>query len=166
MPAHALPVELKEQALLKLLPPYNWSIRHVSKEMGVAIGTVFKWRKQLEEEGLLVPEKQDGQDYSADQIFAFVLETATMSEYQLAEYCRTKGLFVDQVKSWKKNCVKANLPESTKQGPVAKEIREDKKRIKTLEKELKRKERALAETAALLVLREKCNALWEEKGEE
>ncbi|MBV1880684.1 MAG: hypothetical protein KUG82_03585 [Pseudomonadales bacterium] len=42
----------------------------------------------------------------------------------------------------------------------------DRKRIKALEKELNRKEKALAATAALLVLREKCNALWEKDEEQ
>ena len=38
--------------------------------------------------------------------------------------------------------------------------RKDKKRIQELERELRRKDKALAETAALLVLRKKLNAYW------
>jgi len=89
-----------------------------------------------------------------------------LSEYELVEYCRKKGLFVDQIKQWKKSCIKANVSDATKQAQAAKESRVDKKRIKELEKELQRKDKALAETAALLVLREKFNALWEDKEEE
>jgi hypothetical protein len=65
-----------------------------------------------------------------------------------------------------RNCFDAN---SSKQGQLKvqhKEARDDKKRIKQLEKELLRKDKALSETAALLVLREKFNALREESEED
>ncbi len=42
----------------------------------------------------------------------------------------------------------------------------DKKRIKELERELKRKDKALAEAAAILVLRKKFNAYWSDDSEE
>ncbi|EDU61190.1 hypothetical protein AAAA28_21445 [Providencia stuartii] len=40
-------------------------------------------------------------DFSAEQRFFIVIETATMSERELAEYCRSKGVFVDDVKAWR-----------------------------------------------------------------
>lgn len=166
MPGKQIPSELKEQALIRLLPPYSWSLRQVAKEIGTAPSTIFNWRKQLENEGLLMPNEDKVIEHSADQIFTFVLESALLSEYELAEYCRKQGLFVDQIKQWKKSCITANVSDATKRAQVVKESRIDKKRIKELEKELLRKDKALAETAALLVLREKFNALWEEKEEE
>ncbi len=158
-----IPIELKEQALMRLLPPYSWSLRQVADEIGSSPTTILNWRKQLEDEGLLMPREDQDVEWSADQIFTFVLESALLSEYELAEYCREKGLYVDELKKWKSCCVKANTPESVRSTKLAKEVRADRRRIKELEKELLRKEKALAETAALLVLREKYNALWEEK---
>lgn len=161
-----IPSELKEQALMRLLPPYCWSLRQVAKEIGSSPATIFTWRKQLEEEGLLMPREDKTVEWSADQIFTFVLDSALLSEHELAEYCRKNGLYVDQIKHWKQSCIKANISESVKSTELAKESRADRRRIKELEKELTRKEKALAETAALLVLREKYNALWEETEEE
>jgi len=86
-----------------------------------------------------------------------VLETATFSEMQLSEYCREKGLYPEQVQQWKQACIDANSDESK---VSVKADKHDKKRIKELEKELHRKEKALAETAALLVLRKKFNAVY------
>lgn len=166
MPAKPIPRELKEQALLRLLPPYSWSLRQVANEIGTAPSTIFNWRKQLEDEGLLMPNEDKSIEYSADQIFTFVLETAVLSEYELVEYCRKHGLYLDQIKGWKKTCISANVSDSTKRAQFMKESRVDKKRIKELEKELQRKDKALAETAALLVLREKFNAQWEDKEDE
>jgi transposase len=166
MPRNEIAPELKEQALMRLLPPYSWSLRQVAKEVGTSPTTIMKWRRQLEREGLLMPSDDNNDDCSASQIFTFVLESALFSEHELAEYCREKGLYVDQIKRWKQACVKANTPDSVKKIETTKASRSDKRRIKELEKELNRKEKALAETAALLVLREKFNAVWEDKEEE
>ena len=166
MAGKQIPTELKEQALMRLLPPYSWSLRQVANEIGSSPSTIFTWRKQLEDEGLLMPREDENTERSAEQIFTFVLESALLSEIELAGYCREKGLYVDQIKQWKQSCIKANIPDAVKITERAKKSRADRKRIKDLEKELNRKEKALAETAALLVLREKFNALWEEREEE
>ena len=95
---------------------------------------------------------------SAEQRFSIVLETATFSETQLSEYCREQGLYSEQIQQWKQACIDANSDDKM---PITKADKQDKKRIKALEKELHRKEKALAETADLLVLRKKFNALYE-----
>lgn len=130
---------------------------------------VSKWRNELVESGLLSTEPllENTTDYSAEQRFFIVIETATMSERELAEYCRSKGLFVDDVKAWRALSIKA---QSTTSASIShkenKQLREERRKVKALEKELARKEKALAETAALLVLREKFNALWETNEED
>ena len=63
---------------------------------------------------------------------------------------------------WKHSCISGNQSETDKRKQQAQERKADKKRIKELERELKRKDAALAETAALLVLRKKLNAYWGE----
>ncbi len=98
-------------------------------------------------------------DYSAEARFAIVLEAATLSETELSQYCRENGLYPEQVQQWKQACINGNTK------PVSVSNSSDKKRIKELEKELHRKEKALAETAALLVLRKKFNARFGEDEE-
>ena len=82
--------------------------------------------------------------------------------YAVSEYCRKKGLFPEQIQQWKHSCISGNQSEADKRKQQAQERKADKKRIKELERELKRKDAALAETAALLVLRKKLNAYWGE----
>lgn len=126
---------------------------------------VSKWRNELVESGLLATEsplENATADFSAKQRFFIVIETATMSERELAEYCRSKGLFVDDVKAWRALSIKAQSATSTSVSQKEnKQLREERRKVKALEKELARKEKAPAETAVLLVLREKFNALWE-----
>ena len=96
--------------------------------------------------------------------FAVVLETATLSAVELSEYCRAKGLYPEQIKAWKQACIAGNTTtKQVKRVKTTPEQKSDKNRIKELERELSRKEKALAETAALLVLGKKFDAYWKEK---
>lgn len=104
---------------------------------------------------------KNSEDWSTQDKFSVVLETATMNEAELSEYCRQKGLFVEQIAAWKENCLQGNDPSAggkTEEDWV--QIRQARKKIKQLKRELRRKDRALAETAALLALRKKMHAIW------
>jgi transposase-like protein len=110
--------------------------------------------------------KKTSDKWSAEAKLAVVIETATMSESDLSEYCRSKGLYPEQVKDWKQSFLRGPMSEAEVRKAVREESKQDKKKIKALERELKRKDKALAETTALLVLRKKFNALWEDKEED
>ncbi len=167
MPAHAVDLETKQQAVTWLLPPYSYSLRQIASELDLGISTVQKWRQDLVNEAhKFENNKIDSSDYSADQKFAAVLATAPMSEHEVASYCREHGLFVEQVKAWKTVSISAHKPQQESQYKLDSARRADRKKIKVLEKELSRKDKALAETAALLVLREKYNALWDSSEED
>ena len=75
-------------------------------------------------------------------------------------------MYVDHVKQWKVLSIAAHTAKQESQYKLDSARRADKKKIKSLEKELSRKDKALAETAALLVLREKYNALWDNSEED
>ena len=130
------------------------SIRAFADEQGIAKSTLYTWSRALDKKNTNGMKKTT---LSAEQRFSIVLETAILSETQLNEYCREKGLYSEQIQQWKQACIDAN---NDNKKPVTKVDKQDKKRIKALEKELHRKEKALAETAALLVLRKKFNALY------
>ena len=79
---------------------------------------------------------------------------------------RSKGLYVEQVKAWKADSLKG-FSNSREQEVESKQQRKaDQIEIKNLKRELRRKEKALAETAALLVLRKKLDAFWENDNED
>jgi transposase-like protein len=83
-----------------------------------------------------------------------------MSEIEVAEYCRQRGLYPEQIQRWRRCCEHANEraeAASLREGEV---LRQERKRNRELERELRRKEAALAETAALLTLRKKAAAIW------
>lgn len=153
--------EFKYSIMMKMMPPQNQSIKEVSRETGLSEGTLYQWRKQARRKGLAVPGgEQEVERWSTQDKFLIVMETAPLSEIEMAEYCRNKGLFVEQVLTWRDACIQANGGVAEQAARFQKELRLKGRELKKLEQELRRKDAALAETAALLVLRKKANAIW------
>jgi len=157
------PKALKESVLAKMFNS-DLSYRQLSAETGIPRATLQGWKRDY-----MIKEDPDtkathAESWTAEEKFAAVLHTATLSEVELNTYCRENGLYPGQIKSWRNACVRGNHPHAKQQ--QRSDCREDKRKIQTLERELQRKEKALAEVAALLVLRKKYNALWEDKEED
>lgn len=150
--------------MLQKLAESGLSLRQFAEQEGLSPSTLYGWKKKYTVKGSSLPHTPSS-DWSAEQIFAIVLETSPLSEADLSEYCREKGLYPEQVKEWKQACISGNKTDIQRRKEQAQERKVDKKRIKELERELKRKDAALAETAALLVLRKKLNAYWGEDEE-
>lgn len=153
--------ERKASVLRKMLPPDNVSVAELAKQEGITCATLYSWRKQAIASGIMsAVSKKAAEDWSAESRLAAVIETALLSEVELSEYCREKGLYPDQVKAWKQACIAGQQTASQQRQAEGVQARADQKRIRELERELQRKEKALAEAAALLILRKKLNALW------
>ena len=155
--------ERKAAVLKRVLPPNKKSLKQLAQEEGISEATLYNWRKEARQQGRLLPDGDSTPEgWSAKDKFGAVVETAAMNETELAEYCRRRGLYPEQVKSWRAACEQAADWERESTQQMGQAVREDKKRIKELERELARKEKALAEAAALLVLRKKAEAIWGE----
>lgn len=159
--------ERKQAILSKLLPPLNMTVAQVCRDEGIGLQTLYNWRNKAKQQGRPVPgNKSTPEQWSAEAKLATVIETAHLNEAELSEYCRKKGLYVDQIKAWKEQSMRGFI-NAREQALEAKRQRQtDQKEIKQLRRELREKEKALAETAAILVLRKKLNALWENDNEE
>lgn len=151
----------RDAVLNKLLPPNNRTVAEVAREEGLSEATVYNWRKKARECGQLLPDQaQSPEGWSSRDKFNAVLETASLTETELGEYCRKRGLYPEQIQRWRQSCETANEREDRLQKRTRQAIKAEQKRTRELERELKRKEAALAETAALLILRKKAQAIW------
>jgi len=151
----------KLELIQRMMSPNNESVSDLSNETGIPEQTLYKWKRQAKIKGIPLPGKYiKSEKWSPQDKFSVVLETATLSEVELAKYCRIKGLYVEQVKAWKDACMQANGGVAKQATELQTELKNKNKDLKKLEKELRRKDAALAETAALLVLRKKMNAIW------
>ena len=153
--------ERKATVLQRMLPPDNKASRQLSRAEGISEATLHKWRAEARGKGQLLPDADAGPEgWTSRDKFAAVLETAALNEADLGEYCRQRGLYPAQIATWRAACEQANDWDRASTARISQATKEDKKRVKDLERELARKDRALAETAALLVLRKKAQAIW------
>lgn len=159
--------ERKASVLAKMMPPMNMPVRQLAEQEGISEVTLYNWRSKAKEGGLVVPgDGKNPEHWSGQQKFAVVLETANLNAAELAEYCRKKGLYAEQIEAWRAACISGNETQAEQLRRFREQGKADKKQIKQLERELQRKEKALAEAAALLVLRKKLNAILGEKEDE
>jgi transposase-like protein len=153
--------ELKQSVLKRMMPPASRTVKEMSRETGITEATLYNWRTLARRAGAVMPGggQRKAEEWDSASKFAVVLETAGLSEEALAEYCRSKGLYVEQVRAWRLACEQANARQDLETEADRQQQKTDRRRIKELERELHRKEKALAEAAALLVLAKKYRAL-------
>jgi transposase len=157
--------EFKASIIARLLPPNNASVAEVAKETGIPKDTLYTWRlKYRRTQGPTVRTAEQAGQFSAEEKLAVVIETASLTELELGEYCRRRGLYPEQIAGWKSAIVQGLTSAPTK--AEREQLQKQSMTIKQLEKELHRKEKALAEAAALLVLQKKFQALLGEHEDE
>lgn len=153
------PDELKASIVARMLPPQNASVLALAKESGIPKDTLYCWRlKALGRGGAGPDQPRQGGGFSSEEKFAILLETASFNELELGEYCRRKGLYPEQIANWKKAFIQGVAPAASKL--EREQLHLQARTIKQLQSELHRKDRALAEAAALLMLEKKIQALW------
>lgn len=161
---------IKARMLRRMLGPRAMSAQALARETGISQSALSKWLREAGSVGSM-PEKDEpprdepdqatrpprrAQEWTAKDKVRAVAETNEIEGGALGEYLRRNGLHREQLDQWRADVEEALERPSAKRRRSAAEG----KRIKELERELRKKEKALAETAALLVLRKKLNALW------
>lgn len=156
----------KSSIIAKMLPPNNIPVPDLARDTGIPKDTLYAWRIQHRRASgqTLVKQQAPSGELSSAEKFSVVVETASLNEVELSEYCRRKGLYPEQISTWRESCLQANAAVSPKVDRAA--LSAQTKQIKQLEAELRRKDKALAETAALLVLQKKVQAIWGEPEDE
>lgn len=144
--------------MARLLPPESAALEVVAREVGVGAGTLERWREDAQSR----PAR--GRAWTAGARLEGVIATAAMNEAGRSAWCREHGVYPGELEKWRASCTQALAePEEARASPQA--TRADRRRIRELEREVLRKDRALAETTALLVLSKKVAAIFN-KGED
>jgi len=146
----------------RMLMPNPRPMARLGREFGVPNATLHRWRNlatvgRMSGSDDKPTPAEPPQEWSAEQKLAIVLEAAAIPDAELGEFLRRKGVHEAQLKEWRDAAI-GGLSGSKR--PDRKEATSDARRIRELERELKRKDKALAETAALLVLKKKVQEIW------
>jgi transposase-like protein len=157
----------KAQIVQKLTRPGGPSANALSGEVGVHQSTLSRWLREAhvpwqvssspapDEPGTTMPARRP-QDWTAEEKYAVLIEAASLPDEELGAFLREKGLHQANLKQWRQAMLTALGESKARSSKPTAETR----RIRELERELARKEKALAEAAALLLLKKKAQALW------
>lgn len=143
----------------QMMPPLNRAVVELAKSTGITPVTLRTWQNMARAEGRIVTgDGKRSDQWSSTDKFRIVLEAASLSQAELAAYCRTKGIYPEQVEQWHLACEQANSTANGGQAiaPNAKQSR----RIHELERAIRKRDAALAEAEALLNLQKKAEAIW------
>lgn len=155
--------EFKEQALSKVLQRGDKSIQSIADELNISVYTLKGWLKQTRSNPTPnTMTQQRPKDWTREQRLEALIAGAGLEGEALNGFCRERGLFAHHLQTWKQDFI--NPLEAAEQNSAsrkaAKALQDE---IEQLKKDLQRKEKALAEAAALLILQKKCQAFREEK---
>lgn len=155
--------EFKEQALAKVLQRGDQTIQCIADELNINVFTLKGWLKSSRSTTTTeTMNHQRPNDWTREQRFEALMSSAGLEGETLNAFCRERGLFTHHLQTWKRDFIKP-LEATEQPGASRKAVKPLQDEILQLKKDLQRKEKALAEAAALLILQKKCQAFWEEK---
>jgi transposase-like protein len=155
----------KARMVQKMTGPNGKSAAALAQEVGICQPTLSRWlrhaaatvqpmHRQQGEQTNTTPARRP-QDFTAQEKLTVLVEAASLSEHELGALLRRKGLHQAQLAEWRQAALEGLASDRRRAKKPA-----EHRRIRELEKELLRKDKALAEAAALLVLKKKASALW------
>ena len=167
--------KFKLRMIQRLTGPDAPSAMMLSREVGVPQPTLSLWLRRARRlpsmrkepnEGTQPGEPRSPKSWSAEEKYRVVLEAATVADSDLGEFLRRRGLHAVQLEEWRRVAAagaKAALTHGKKSG--REQPKADPRRVRELEREHLRKDRALAELAALVALKKKLDVLWGDEDE-
>ncbi|MFO7819635.1 MAG: hypothetical protein R6V17_05280 [Halanaerobacter sp.] len=106
MPKKVYSKKLKESVFKRLAPPNAEKVPALAEELNIPKNTLYGWRSKVLKQSSNTSKKAS--NWSSQDKFQAVLETASLSELETSKYCREKGIHLEELKSWIKQCQSAN----------------------------------------------------------
>ena len=156
------PDSFREQALVKVYSRGTQTIESIANELNISFHTLKTWMKTKKSTPIIAPSQRSRRpnDWSGAERLQALLDTQGLDDTARHRWCRERGIYPHHLQSWRDHFEQAQSNASASTHQQLKKLKDQQHR---LERELKRKDKALAEAAALLVLQKKYQALWEDK---
>jgi transposase-like protein len=154
--------EFKEKLLAKAFSPNAPSVVELARRAGIPSATLHTWihmkkkNKITRLDNINIPLRP--KDITAEAKLQAVSDTLNATEEERSAYCRKHGFYIHHLDEWKQQLLADLKPIDTKNCKA--EYRQLVAENKDLKRELTRKDKALAEASALLILKKKANLLW------
>lgn len=159
----------RARMVARLVGPNAMTATALGKETGLHQATLSRWLKEASTIERTMPRKKpppppppkQPQEWTPEEKLAIVFEASALSEGELGAFLRSKGVHAAVLEEWRRQAL-AGIRGTAPASKLQTESRE----VRELKRELARKEKALAETAALLVLKKKARAIWGDEGDD
>lgn len=151
----------KKLAVQKILSRKGKTIDQVCEEIGITNPSYYDWKaKYGSDPGMKKPNRRP-QDWNPSEKFKAVIEFEGLAPEQQGEFLRRSGLHSEHIASWKTQMESGLDSKGNVSTPESRaELSKLKSEVIELKRDLHRKDRALAETTALLVLKKKADLIW------
>lgn len=151
--------DFRRAAVEKFLVRGSRPVAAIVKELGIPYGTLWQWKSDFAKVGVM-KKSSCPQERSSAEKWKVLTEYEATPVDQRGELLRRLGVHKEHVEAWAEQ-----VHQALRYGAIGKHIArseraEDRRKIKELEKDVRRKDRALAETTALLVLKKKADLIW------
>jgi transposase-like protein len=146
-------VEFKKAVVEKLLNRGTRPVTKILEEVGISSPTLYLWKADFANISSMKNKQERPQDRSPEEKLNALIAFENLPLDRRGEFLRKQGLHEEHLRAWRKQ-IEAALQPVNKQAERF-ERAADRRKIIELEKDLKRKDKALAETAALLILKKK-----------
>jgi len=146
--------ELRTEALHRAANrPADQTLEQVASACGVNIGTLKNWLKSARKAGAASGANRSANAFSPVEQLQSLEAIARLSDVEQSAWCRERGLFAHHLQAWRQSLTAPRSEESH----ALREVRRDRDRLQT---ELNRKDKALAEAAALMILQKKFQGIF------
>ena len=150
-------IGFRNGVLKKVLPPENRPVKEIAQENGLSEQTIRNWMQQLKNGTLeLMTGETSPAHRSASEKMRLLLESKQVSNDSMGQWLREHGLHSEHLPLWEQEMLNVVNDKSDKQKEQNAQLLKENKNLK---KELARKEKALAEMAALLILKKKADEI-------
>ena len=141
----------KQKMIQRLTGKDAVSASQLARETGVRQQNFSRWLEEARSLPRVAPEKPHRRQWSLEQKARILAEASKLTGEQLSAYLQGEGVRLSDFERWR-----FALEQDGKESAATTKL------IRKLERELARKEKALAEAAALLVLKKKVETLYGE----
>ncbi len=158
MPGARYSPAFKRKMVEKLLRPDGPSAWALSRESGVTYTTLSRWASKARSlAGVTKEDQKPKKRWTPEEKLRIVVQASELSDKELGAFLRREGVHTEQLELWHETVRGAFGEQSPK---ARRRAQADRKRIRELERELARKEKALAEAAAPMWLKKKAQSIW------
>ena len=148
--------DFKKAVIQKLLAPDSPGPSKIAEEFGIYDSTLYNWKQKYANSQLMTKSK----NWTPEQMLEAIIKTASMDEQELGKYLRSNGLHSTDLEAFKNEFIQLKKEKKRGRPQIDPEIVALRKENKKMESDIKRKDRALAEYSARVILLKKSHEIW------